>query len=236
LSIPPRIVVVEYPKSGGTWLVSLLGDCLDLPKRDIYVGDGYQIFDVHKHPWYQGLDSLELAEACVIKSHELPDSSLHNFPAQYLHLVRDGRDVVVSKYFYERDFCVQNGIYQSFDIPFEEYLVKTAIEWQEFVLAWLEQDVVLCWYEDLLRAPFETLTQTLIKLDKPVEPTQVKQAIELGHKDKMKQALDETFPHNTFVRKATAGDWRNHFSKAQSITFDRLAGNALWVLGYEKEL
>lgn len=230
-----RIIIAEYPKSGGTWLVSLLGDCLDLPKRDIYVSDGYQLFDIHKHPWYKGYESLELTEACVIKSHELPDSPLHDFPAHYIHLVRDGRDVVVSKYFFERDFCIKNHILQSFDFSFNDYLVKTALEWRTFVLAWLEQNVVVCRYEDLLKAPQETLEQVLLALGKQVKTSKVQHAIEANRKEKMHQVLNEVFVHNTFVRKAMAGDWRNYFSTEQLEIFYALAGDALNQLEYKEE-
>jgi hypothetical protein len=41
-----RIVVTEYPRSGGSWVTSMLGDALQLPKRDIYVGEDYEVLDV----------------------------------------------------------------------------------------------------------------------------------------------------------------------------------------------
>jgi len=85
-----RIVVVEFPKSGGTWLTSLLGDALGWPKRDIYVDEHYTAFDVRKHPWYRGAQRLDLPQKCVIKSREEPGSPLHDFPARFVHLVRDG--------------------------------------------------------------------------------------------------------------------------------------------------
>ena len=68
-------------------------DALDLPKRDIYVGDGYQWLDLSVHPWYQDAERLALPESCAIKSHELPGSPLAKFDAVFLHLVRDGRDL-----------------------------------------------------------------------------------------------------------------------------------------------
>jgi len=40
------IVVTEYPKSGATWVVSMLGDALQLPKRDIYVNEAFGLFDI----------------------------------------------------------------------------------------------------------------------------------------------------------------------------------------------
>ena len=212
LSSPARVTVVEYPKSGGTWLVSMLGDYFDIPKRDIYVRDGYNVFDVTKHPWYQNATSLNLTESCVIKSHELPNSNLHNFSTSYIHLVRDGRDVVVSKYIYERDFCVQNGIYASFDTPWDEYLQKTAREWHNFVLAWVESGHPWFRYEDLIAQPVETLRDVIKLLEFEVVDRDLVLVVKKNTKDKMRKSLAATFSYNTFVRKARAGDWINYFS------------------------
>lgn len=231
-----RIVVSEYPKSGGTWIVSMLGDALGLPKRDICVGDDYRAFDVRQHPWYTGAASLGLTESCVIKSHELPNSPLLTFPAQFIHLVRDGRDVVVSKYFYERDFCVKNLIYQQFDMPFDEYLPKVAGEWREYVLAWLDESPCFCRYEDFLQNPISSLQKVLEKLGTPVPDFQINYAIEANTKDKLKRALDKTFRHNTFVREGVAGDWRRHFDKDHIRDFKEMAGEVLILLGYERNL
>jgi hypothetical protein len=230
-----RIVVVEYPKSGGSWFVSLLGDALSLPKRDIYVYDGYNIFDVTKHPWYEGVTSLGLTESCIIKSHELPVSSLHNFQAKFIHLVRDGRDVIISKYFYERDFCVQNGIYSEFDVPFDEYVERISIEWRNFVLAWLEIETVTCQYEELLKDPFSTLHKVFSLLGIKLSDDKINQSILANTKDKMKKSLDKAFKYNTFVRKGIIGDWRNYFNEDHKESFKKCAGDVLIRLGYEHD-
>src|SRR5262245_50822533 len=107
----------------------MLGDALSVPKRDVYVDDGFDRFDLSEHPWYRGATALGLTESCVIKSHELPGSPLTRFPARFVHLIRDGRDVVVSKYFYERDFLVANGLEPSFETPLDEYVPKVAAAW-----------------------------------------------------------------------------------------------------------
>lgn len=229
---PERIIVTEYPKSGGTWLVSLLGDCLGLPKRDIYVGDGYKTFDIRNHPWYQDSDSPNLTSACVIKSHELPASPLVTFPAQYIHLVRDGRDVVVSKYFYERDFCVKNGIYASFDVSWSDYVRKTALEWNNYVLAWLDTDCQWFRYEDLLHDTFGTLTRILLAFHLSIDSEKVNEVIKMKTAEKMRKSLDKTFSSNTFIRKAVAGDWKNHFTEKDTDAFENAAGDSLRLLGY----
>ena len=216
----------------------MLGDALQLPKRDIYdVTDGRRAY-VSKHPWYKGAPSLELTESCVIKSHERPNSALINFPAQFVHLIRDGRDVVVSKYFYERDFCVKNGIYQQFDVPFDEYVARIAVEWHEYVQAWLDACpyTCTCSYEDLLQDPCGALHKVVCGLGVPATHSQINRAVEANSKEELRRTLDKAFTHNSFVRKGIAGDWRNHFSQENARAFKQKAGDALMRLGYEKDL
>ncbi len=231
-----RILVIEYPKSGGTWFGSLLGDALSLPKRDIYVKDGYKAFDVSKHPWYEGANSLDLTDSCIIKSHELPGSPLHDFEATLIHLIRDGRDVIISKYFYERDFCVRNGIYTEFNVPFDDYLKKTSIDWSHFVLAWLSKDILLCRYEDLLGDTYSSMIRILVTMGREVPEHRIRNSIEANSKNKMKKALAKTFNYNTFVRKGISGDWKNYFNRYHKEVMKRHAGEALMRAGYERDL
>jgi len=219
-------------------VVSMLGDALHLPKRDIYVKTGFDLFDISKHPWYESAPNLNFPETCVIKSHELPGSSLINFPAYFFHLVRDGRDVVVSKYFYEKEFCVENGIYDEFVVVFEEYVAKTAVEWRDYVQAWLNAGSTFYFYESFLKEPVTTLHRIIkdIDLDAGIPEKQILRAVEANSKEEFKRSLDRTFKHNTFVRKATSGDWRNHFDHRHIEAFKDIAGDTLIRLGYEKSL
>jgi hypothetical protein len=228
-----RIVVNEYPKAGGSWVVNLVGDALDLPKRDIYVSDSYRAFDVRKHPWYISAGDLGLTPSCVIKSHEMPNSPLEAFDARHVHLVRDGRDVVVSKYFYERDFCVKNGIYAEFNEPFDDYVPRVAAEWRAFVLAWLDTTPQFYRYEDFRREPLQTLRGLCQDLCLEVPESQICAAIAANGVEQMRRALAKTFAHNTFVRKACVGDWRNHFRGEHTAVFHRIAGDTLARLGYD---
>jgi hypothetical protein len=231
-----RIVVNESPKSGGSWVVSMLGDALDLPKRDIYVRDDYAAFDVWKHPWYEGASRLAMTDSCVVKSHELPGSPLLKFPARSVHLVRDGRDVVVSKYFYERDFCVANGIYQKFDVPFDDYVTLTASEWRDYVVSWVKIGATCYKYEEFLRDPGDALKALLSDLGIEFRTERIAEAVEKNSKERFSRRLDKTFRSNTFVRKAIAGDWRNHFDDSHTDGFKSVAGHALIDLGYEQDL
>ncbi len=231
-----RLLVVEYPKCGGSWYVSVLGDILAVPKRDIYVDENYRSFDVRKHPWYLGYNDLGLTQSCVIKSHEGPDTQLHNFPAKYVHLVRDGRDVIVSKYFFEKDFCVNNGILERFDDNFDDYVEKISYEWNNYVTNWMNRNIIICKYEDLLTDPVGTTSNLLKTLDLDADTDLIVKAFELNTMDKMKKSIENTYKHNTFVRKGIAGDWINHFSDKNKSAFKKNAGELLIKLGYENTM
>jgi hypothetical protein len=212
----------------------MLARALAIPPRDIYINDGYKIFDVTTHPWYKGSESHGLTESCVIKSHELPDSPLHNFPAHYIHLVRDGRDVVVSKYFFEKEFCVNNGILPGFDMTFDDFVEKTSLEWSNYVAAWMKTSAIVCKYEDLLEDTVSALGRLCSSLGVIVSRETLEDCVKVYTRDNFRKALDNTFKHNTFVRKGISGDWKNHFSEIHKKIVKEYAGSVLSMSGYEK--
>ena len=227
-----RIIVTEFPKSGGSWLVSMLGDILSLPKRDLYTNDKTSFFDPTLHPWYKGTESWNLPESCIIKSHELPDTKLHSFPASTIHLIRDCRDVVVSSYFFSNEFCVKNGLIAAFTESFEEHAQNCAIGWACFVSAWRKEDVPSIFYEDLLQDPFGELKKVLNILGVPVADSMIHFAVQNNTKEKMHASLADAFMHNTFVRKGIAGDWINHYDDRLKNIVKKHAGHVLSTLGY----
>jgi hypothetical protein len=213
----------------------MLADALGILARDIYHDDTFTRFDLTNHPWYRDTDTWNLTENCVIKSHERAGTTLHNFPAHTLHLVRDGRDVVVSRFFFAKDFCVKNGITESFTQTFEEFLEQTAREWAEYVTGWSKADVLQVRYEELLADTAGQLRRILDSFGLDASDEQIAAAIQANTKEKFREKLSKAFEHNTFVRKGVAGDWLNHFTQEHKETFNRIAGQALTQLGYEPD-
>jgi len=212
----------------------MIGDALEIPKRDIYVTPGFDSFEIAKHPWYMETENLNFPVQSVIKSHELPDSPLIDFVATYIHLVRDGRDVVVSKWFFEKDFCIKNGITSSFDKNFDDYVEEVAQDWTKYVLAWANKDVLTVCYEDFLSEPEKTLGGLLKQVSGlDIQESVLKEVVSKHTKKNFSESLSKTFKHNTFVRKGVAGDWKNHFSKKNIESFNYVAGDAMSLLGYE---
>lgn len=236
------LILSEYPKSGGTWLTTLIGETLDISKRDIYVTPtsladqkkGFFSYNIRNHPWYQD-SSVSIMHPCVIKSHEYPRSTLINFYAHYLHLIRDGRDIIVSKYFYEKDFCLKNGLTKKFDIPFDDYIKIIAHEWKNYITAWQETNVICVKYEDLLIDTRSVLAGILINLNLCFNEESLTAAIENNTKELFRQKIGSKFSHNTFVRKGINGDWKNHFTEENKKVFKKIAGDLLIKLGYETD-
>ena len=216
----------------------MLADALALPKRDIYISDGVRTaFDLGTHPWYADAATWNVGDACVVKSHERPDSpltaSLGTPGTATIHLIRDGRDVTVSKYFFERDFCVRNGILPSFERAFDAYVTQTAAEWRDFVNAWSGRADAECRYEAFLDDPVAAATAVLEAVGRPTSGEAVRAAVAANTRERFARSLDATFAHNTFVRVGRAGDWVNHFGPADRAAFARVAGELLRALGYE---
>jgi len=236
------IIVTEYPKSGGSWLTSMIGDSLGISKRDIYVTD-----DVLKNPdnkyyknirkidWYAGFESVNAIPPCVVKSHELPGSPLVRPDAKMIHLLRDGRDVAVSRYFFNKVFCVNNGLIEKFDIPFEQYITTIAHEWNQYMRAWLQHDIPTIKYEDLLTNTNHALMNLLDQLGLEYSVNQVHDAIVANEKKQFRARLAPVYADNSFVRKCIIGDWKNHFTKNQERIFYDIAGDMLDKLNYTKK-
>ncbi|WP_084168754.1 sulfotransferase domain-containing protein [Paraburkholderia acidipaludis] len=227
------IILTEYPKSGGSWVSSMIGDALGLPKRDIYMRPGFNLFNASEHPWYKNGAPFDFPALCVIKSHELPDSELVNFDANFLHLVRDGRDVIVSKWFFDKEFMVKNGITTTFTKNFDDYVEETATAWSDYIKAWQNMQITTVRYEDFLADAGTALGATIKAITGISMPASLLQNVVLANtKEKFAESLSKTFQHNTFVRRGIAGDWRNHFSQRNIDCFRSIAGNAMSLLGY----
>ncbi len=230
-----RIVLTEYPKSGGTWVASMLGDAQGLPKRDLYTDESWRRFGIFSHPWYAHADSTAFPMSCVIKSHEFPGSQRTQFDARYVHLLRDGRDAVVSFWHHESDLELNNGYRASFNENFDDFVRTRAELWARYVRAWRAASVPEFRYENFLRDPAGQLQALHASLGLDCDETRLHFAVLASSKQRMHRSFQKLLPNrNVFVRRAVAGDWRKHFSPRNILDFKAVAGRALIEFGYER--
>jgi hypothetical protein len=236
LDTKDQIYVAEYPKSGGSWLVSILGDLLKIPKRDIYVDNSFVNKEKYRnHFWYEGQVDWDRLPRSVIKSHEKPDSELHPANAKYIHMFRDGRDVIVSYYFFKTDYLVKNGLAPQVEINFADFVARIAAEWKNYVEAWRKLNVVTCRYEELNTDTVETVGRLITQIGYDKSVLDIQSAVLNNTKLKMREKMGGFNKYNTFVRKGIIGDWRNYFNDDHKKTFKKIGGHLLIELGYEKD-
>lgn len=156
----PLYIVTEYPRSGGSWFAQMISEYLDIPFRR---------------------NQLPRFESCVMHGHYLHFPSMRNV----FVVLRDGRDTMVSFYFYsffenERSNAKLVQITRK-ELPFADYedvrgnlprfieykFVRNTyprFTWSEFVKGWVNENAIFVKYEDLVRDTSAELGKAIEKL------------------------------------------------------------------------
>lgn len=148
------------------------------------------------------------------------------FPAaKIVHLVRDGRDVVLSQKSIE---------WMSGNLP------KLVLDWQwkttiaHKVGAVMGDDFLEVRYEELVCRPEEVLRRICAFIGEDYDPTM------LGYSASAEAVVpsESLRWHRNSVRPPDPTQlqkWKRHLSKAERIVFEQLAGDTLDLFGYERE-
>lgn len=236
----PFWYVCEYPRSGGTWLGRMVADYLDIP--------------FPQHP------VMPLGMSCVIHTHWRYSPRLN----RVLYLYRDGRDIMVSYYFYRMrmirlypDSPHAQGmkkkyerlygpgfdtedIRQNLPLFIEEEMKHprgSRTNWPDHITNWCEQGrtgIAYLGYEDLLADPVKTLNGALAQFLESIDDDALARAVERYRFENMTGRRPGEEARGEFARKGISGDWENHFTRAAAEVFEHYAGNALVTLGYEQ--
>jgi len=230
------VVLVSYPRSGNTWVRFLIANLL----KPAGIGIDFHNVQEYVPEINRNNDIIEsLSPPRVIKSHALHTSS---FP-KVIYLVRDGRDVYVSYYYY-RLKQLDEGL------TFSDFLRRNdhfPSLWRDHVESWLrggqaQPNMQVVRYEDLLSDPESELKKMVEFIGIEVSEDVIKKAVEDSRFDKMRE-IDQTKGRKynltgtkDFVRKGKSGTWQDEFSQDDIKYFKENAGDLLIHLGYEKDL
>jgi len=235
----PYYLVTEYPKSGGSWFAQMLAAYLQVP-----------------FPRNQNV-SLFNKQPCLLHGH-------HNYSNRFknaVYVLRDGRDVMVSAYYYylrpneisaewearqkkalQEELGIENVEDIEKNLPkFIEYkFVKYPrrlfrFSWADFAKSVTENDANVVRYEGLLADAPQAFGKA-VRILTGTEPD-MKRIGEICERFSFKnQSKRNPGEENasSFLRKGIAGDWKNKFSKEACEVFDKHAGEALIVAAYEE--
>lgn len=229
----PLVLVSEFPKSGGTWYCQMLAKALDIP------------FPRNTTPKF---------EESILHSH----FNYHNNFDKIIYILRDGRDIMVSAYYYmltlkpkannqrankyRKDLGFKDFNDIKTNLPsFIEYFMENYTvlgkhtTWQDHTNLHTDNEKIhFVKYEDMLHDAAKQLQDSIRFLGrKPkLDLDKVAEEFTFENQTKRKAGVEQK---TSFLRKGIAGDWKNNFSKEAAIIFDQYAGNVLIKLAYEKD-
>lgn len=228
-----------YPKSGTVWLYQLMGSYLAKPYPQDYRSPIMMSSVIHAHWPYDA---------------RLPKS---------VYIVRDGRDVMVSLYFYNmrmfsiprsprRTQALRETYQRLFGPGFDPQDIQTNLpkfiehemterdslrgqSWAEHVRDWSGHDgVARVRYEDLLADTATELHRVMVELDAPQQDFLFAELAAQRFDFRRASGREAGVEdRSSFMRKGVAGDWRSHFTREAAEVFDAHAGDVLLEAGYE---
>ena len=237
----PMWVGCGYPKSGTVWLCQLMGAYLGVPYPREYKMPVVMPSVVHAHWSYD---------------HRLPTTA---------YIRRDGRDVMVSLYFYyvralqmnkspRRVQQLSKLFDRIFGPGFDPHDVRANLPrfienelqnpraahgqaWHAHVADWWDRPRVHhTTYEALLADTEAELGRLMTEMTgEPANSSHVASAVERYAFRAQTGRAAGEEDRSSFLRKGKAGEWRLHFSREAGEIFDAITGPTLVDLGYEED-
>lgn len=237
------VYLVSYPKSGNTWMRYLLAYAIWPENNQLDLRDMASLIPSYGIP-YDAEMMLKEDSPCnklknrIIKQHFPYNNQAKKFTNKVVYICRDGRDALVSYWYY----CNQRD---GTNIPLAEFIKKSSEHgygpWRNHVMSWLESPVkekIIVRYEDMLDNPELSLRNVLEFLDLYNDTEQVSTAVKKASFGAMRSieqnksfGLDE-LKNVTFVRKGKSGEWENEFQDKDLESFCSYHGKGILTLGY----
>jgi tetratricopeptide (TPR) repeat protein len=159
------------------------------------------------------------------------------FPtAKFIHVVRDGRDCLVSAWFH--NLRINADALQRQFPTIEAFVERFAAVWagkvaegQRFCAARPQRGMLLR-YEEMVAQPESAIGAVLRFLDADAAPAIVRQCVSAAAFESLSGRARGTEDRSSFLRQGKPGNWREHLTPACNDRFLTIAGKVMARLGY----
>uniref|UniRef100_A0A3P8X119 Sulfotransferase n=1 Tax=Cynoglossus semilaevis TaxID=244447 RepID=A0A3P8X119_CYNSE len=229
---PDDILIATYPKAGTTWISYIL-DLLYFEQKSeretivpIYERVPFLEISIPSQPKGKDLADKLTTSPRLIKTHfpvQFVPKSFWEQKSRMICVMRNAKDLAVSYFHFNRMNHVQPEA--------GDWMVFGS--WYDHVNGWWEKkstysNLLVLFYEDLVEDPGRELDKLCHFLGLSPSSEKKERILSSAHFDNMKQnkmANYSTLPVmdqkvSPFMRKGKVGDWKNHFTVAQSEVFD----------------
>jgi hypothetical protein len=244
----PLIFIAGLPKSGTTWLSTMLAEVPGYNLRPVRDPDGAlpnhdvtdAVFD-SVPSWSYTV--LKLHTRCTPENLRVIDRHVDRFLVMY----RDLRDVAISRYEHVKvnrehrhsplynEASPQDGLAHSIEVVIEHY-VPWIRDWLE-TAATRPDTIMTLNYEDLLSRTRSVLLDVFEFFELSEHASLVEDLVDtkIDEERNLKQERERSVGGRVVstARKGRSGQWRDVFTKAHRELFKRKAGKALVEFGYE---
>nr|XP_033818282.1 uncharacterized protein LOC117368666 [Geotrypetes seraphini] len=231
---------VTYPKSGTTWMQELL----TLMNSKGNVTHSHSIPNWERVPWIEQVSAQKflqnLAPPRIMTSHlpaQLFPKSFFKSKAKVIYTMRHPKDVCVSLYHY----CLMAVFLenpQDFDTFLSSFLEGDVLmgSWFDHVQSWMRVkdrvNILFQTYEELLQDLRGSVVKMCNFLGWELDEAAIDSVVENANFETMKDNKMTNYSlvpsdildpkKGSFFRKGISGDWKNHFTQAQSECFDQI--------------
>ena len=240
---PSKTVLTEYPRSGGTWVCQMIAEYLGIANTR---------------------NRLPPRRRCVIHGHypRIPRMVRAN---DIVVMWRDGRDVMVSFYYYvlferptslagqaeayRRRLSIEDAAdvrrylprfiehFLANGLPRGSWLRIHSMTWPQFVDAWKNQPGQVETSYEAMSANASCEMGRIVEAlsDAEIDRARLDSCIAKFSFEKVAGRARGEEKTDSFARKGVVGDWKSRFSREAREIFDHYAGQALIELGYEAD-
>ncbi|XP_069597076.1 sulfotransferase 2B1-like [Ranitomeya imitator] len=229
---------VTFPKSGTFWMIEIL----NLIKHKGEVVKSNTVPSYMRSPWFEAVDHAEIIKKMdsprILSSH-LPQhifaKSFFESKAKIIYTMRNPRDIIVSYFQYSKIFNVCEAL-EDFEKFINEFLQGNVLygSWFEHVKGWMKMKddsrFFFVTYEELLQDLRGCVVRICKFLGQDLDDAQIDLVVKHSSFKAMKENVMSNWTQSelvdnskgSFLRKGVAGDWKNHFTVAQSEYFDKI--------------